>query len=120
MTEKPLRRSFSRSYKREILQQADACTQPGQLGQLLRRAGLYSSHLTAWRKQRLQGELDAATPHRRGRKKATPPPRAAENQRLRRENERLAARLRQAEIIIDVQKKLRQAKLGKGGCFMET
>jgi transposase len=105
--EKPVRRHFDVEYKLRILNQADACgDQPGKLGTLLRREGLYSSHLSTWRKQRQQGTLAALAPKKRGRKARPPDPLVTENQRLQRENERLAARLRQAETIIDVQKKV--------------
>ena len=99
------RRRFSADYKRRILQEAEACTQPGEVGALLRREGLYSSHLTTLRQQRRRGELQGLTPARRGRKAD---PHAAEIARLQRENERLRAQLERAELIIDVQKKLSQ------------
>ena len=99
------RRRFSADYKQRILQEADACTQPGAVGALLRREGLYSSHLTTWRQQRRRGELQGLTPAQRGRKAD---PQAAEIARLQRENERLKAQLERAELIIDVQKKLSQ------------
>lgn len=104
--EKPVRRRFSADYKLRILSEAEACQQPGQLGTLLRREGLYSSHWTAWRRQRHAGALAALKPKPRGRKPQPANPLAADNERLRRENERLAARLKQAETIIDVQKKV--------------
>ena len=97
---KATRRRFTAAYKRKILRAADACTQPGAIGVLLRREGLYSSHLDKWRKQRAQEQLGA---QKRGRKAD---PQAAEVTRLRQENERLQARLQQAETIIAVQKKL--------------
>jgi transposase-like protein len=75
------------------------------VGILLRREGLYSSHLTTWRQQRERGELQGLTPAKRGRKAN---PHAAEIARLQRENERLKAQLARAELIIDVQKKLSQ------------
>ena len=99
------RRQFSAKYKLRILAEADQCTQRGEIGALLRREGLYSSHLTTWRKQRDRGQLEGLTPKKRGRK---PDPQAAELTRLQRENERLQARLEQAETIIEVQKKLSQ------------
>lgn len=99
------RRQFSAKYKLRILTEADQCTQRGEIGALLRREGLYSSHLTTWRKQRDRGQLEGLTPKKRGRK---PDPQAAELARLQRENERLQARLEQAETIIEVQKKLSQ------------
>ena len=101
-----MRRRFTVEYKTRILAEADACTETGQLGELLRREGLYSSHLSTWRKQRDQGALAGLTPRRRGRKAKPKNPLAEENERLRRENERLQEKLRQAELIIDVQKKV--------------
>jgi transposase len=97
------RRRFSAEYKQRILVEADACTERGQIGALLRREGLYSSHLDKWRKQREQGVLQALAPQQRGPK---PDLQAAEITRLRGENEQLRARLQRAEHIIDVQKKL--------------
>jgi transposase-like protein len=104
--EKPVRRRFTVDYKAKILAEADACTETGQLGELLRREGLYSSHLTTWRKQHDEGALAGLTPRRRGRKAKPKNPLADENQRLQRQNERLKEQLRQAELIIDVQKKV--------------
>jgi transposase len=100
---KAQRRRFTAEYKQRILQEADACTQYGEVGALLRREGLYSSHLSTWRRQRQQGELQGLTPAKRGRKAD---PLAAENARLQRETERLKAQLARAELIIDVQKKV--------------
>ena len=97
------RRRFSAEYKLRVLAEADSCTQRGEIGALLRREGLYSSHLTTWRKQREEGQLQGLTGKKRGRKADR---NAAELAQLRRENEQLQARLRQAEAIIDVQKKL--------------
>jgi len=104
--EKPVRRRFPAEYKLRILGEADRCTEPGQLGALLRREGLYSSHLTAWRQQRNAGTLAGLAPKRRGRKANPDAPLIAENERLKRETRRLAEKLRQAETIIEVQKKL--------------
>jgi transposase-like protein len=104
------RRQFSAKYKLRVLTEAEQCTQRGQIGALLRREGLYSSHLTSWRKQREQGQLQGLRPQKRGRK---PDPQAAELARLQRENERLKERLAQTELIINVQKKLSQL-LGSG------
>jgi transposase len=103
--EKAKRRQFSAEYKRSVVAQAEACRDDGAIGALLRREGLYSSHLTTWRRQKEQGELDALTPKKRGRK-STANPLTEENQRLRKENARLSRRLEQAELIIDVQKKV--------------
>lgn len=102
------RRRFTAEYKLGILKQADACTVSGSLGALLRREGLYSSNLTTWRLQRDRGVLSALTPKKRGRKELVREPLRAENDQLRKENARLTSRLRQAEIIIDVQKKVSQ------------
>lgn len=104
--EKPVRRRFPVEYKLRILQGADRCTESGQLGALLRREGLYSSILSTWRQQRNEGTLAGLTPKRRGRKANPDAPLIAENLRLTRETQRLAAKLRQAETIIDIQKKL--------------
>ena len=104
--EKPVRRRFTAEYKLRILGEADRSTESGQLGAVLRREGLYSSHLTAWRKQRTEGTFAGLEPKRRGRKTSPDAPLIAENQRLQRDNQRLTARLRQAETIIEVQKKL--------------
>ena len=97
------RRHFTAEYKRRLLQEAEACTKPGEVGALLRREGLYSSSLTTWRKQRARGERQGLTPAKRGRKAD---PQAAEIARLQRLNERLKAHLERAELIIDVQKKV--------------
>lgn len=99
------RRQFSAEYKLRILAEADACTERGQIGALLRREGLYSSHLDKWRKQRARGALEGLRGQKRGRK---PDPQAAEIARLQRENEQLRSRLERAKHIIDVQKKLAQ------------
>jgi transposase len=106
VSERPERRRFTAEYKLRVLREADRSTGPGQLGALLRREGLYSSHLTTWRKQREEGTLTGLAPKRRGRKANPDAALIAENQRLQRETQRLAAKLRQAETIIEVQKKL--------------
>ena len=104
--ERPVRRRFLAEYKLQILRQADACDESGQLGELLRREGLYSSHLSTWRQQREQGSLAALSPKKRGRKPRDNDPLIEENRRLQCVNQRLVERLRQAEVIIDVQKKV--------------
>jgi len=106
--DKPVRRHFTVEYKLRILRLADACTEAGSLGALLRREGLYASNLKTWRHQRERGILSGLTPKKRGRKESVRNPLVAENEKLRRENERLSNRLRQTEIIIDVQKKVSQ------------
>lgn len=104
--EKPVRRRFDAAYKQQILEEADRCSELGELGQLLRREGLYSSLLSTWRRQREEGVLAGLSPKRRGRKAKRKDAVALENQRLRRDNERLTQRLKQAETIIEVQKKV--------------
>jgi len=106
--DKAVRRRFTAEYKLRILNQADACTEAGSLGALLRREGLYASNLNTWRHQRERGILSGLTPKKRGRKESVRDPLVAENEKLRKENERITNRLRQAEIIIDVQKKVSQ------------
>lgn len=106
VSETPVRRRFTAEYKLRILREADGSTEPGQLGALLRREGLYSSHLSTWRQQRDEGTLAGLTPKHRGRKANPDAPWIAENERLKRETQGLAAKLRQAETIIEVQKKL--------------
>lgn len=108
VSDKAVRRRFTAKYKLSILQQAEACRDEGSIGALLRREGLYSSHLTTWRRQRDEGSLAALTPKQRGRKPAPVDPVALENERLRKENARLEKRLEQAELIIDIQKKVSQ------------
>ena len=108
VTPKPIRRTFSAAAKLRLLQEADACTKPGEIGALLRREGLYSSHLVKWRRLRAAGQLQALAPQARGPKTPDSDPLANELAQLRREHARLQARLAQAETIIDVQKKLSQ------------
>ncbi len=100
------RRRFTAEYKRRVLQEADACTKPGELGALLRREGLYSSHLSAWRAARQRGELAGLTQRARGPKPRRPDPRDRKIVELERENRRLQARLARAEGLIEVQKKV--------------
>ncbi len=101
--ERPTRRRFTAAYKLRILQEVDGCTAAGQLGALLRREGLYSSHLVSWRRQREAGAL-AALGQRRGRKPADRE--ASAMARLRQENTQLAQRLEVAETIIAIPKKV--------------
>ncbi len=104
--EKKPRRKHTAKYKLRILAEADACTQPGEIGALLRREGLYSSNLTAWRRQREKGLLQAMTPKKRGRKDKQKNPLAKHVARLENENRRLQLKLRKAELIIEAQKKM--------------
>ena len=100
------RRQFTSGDKRRILDAADRCTQSGEIGALLRKEGIYSSHLTTWRRQRAADERAALAPQKCGRKTD---PAQTENRRvlqLTQENDRLRRKLAQANAIIDVQKKL--------------
>jgi len=103
---KAKRRTFTAEYKQRILQEADsAAATPGGVGALLRREGLYSSHLVSWRRERRAGVLEALKLRRRG-PRSERNPLAEENQKLRRQVGQLTEKLRKAEIIIDVQKKV--------------
>ncbi len=104
--EKKSRRKFTAQYKLRILEEADACIIQGQMGALLRREGLYSSHLTTWRRQKKNGMLEALSPKKRGRKKKGKNPLTQRVAQLERDNERLKKKLKQAETIIEVQKKI--------------
>ncbi len=101
---KAKRRKFTAAYKLAVVEEADRATAAGEIGALLRREGLYSSHLVEWRRLREAGALSALS-KKRGRK-PTRNPLAEENQRLQRENARLRSQLQQAATIIDVQKKI--------------
>ena len=103
---KARRRAFTAEYKRRVLKEADACATPGAVGALLRREGLYSSHLVVWRRARARGELAALTPKTRGRKGAAVDPRARRIADLERELARVTARAERAEGLVELQKKL--------------
>lgn len=107
-TSQPRRRTFTGEYKANILTECDNATEPGQIGQILRREGLYSSHLVDWRRQRAEGGINALKPKKTGRPPKNPTSRAQDKEleRLRRENARLQEKLRRAEIIVEAQKKL--------------
>ncbi len=106
VSERAARRRFTAEYKLQVLQEADACAGTGELGALLRRQGLYSSHLTTWRRQRERGALAALAPKKRGRPGAPRSPLARRVAELERDKVRLERRLKQAETIIEVQKKV--------------
>lgn len=108
VTEKAKRRRYTAEYKARILREADGCTKPGELGALLRREGLYSSHLTSWRAQAARGELAGLEPKKRGPKPKPVDPRDKQLAALERENAKLQRRLEHAEAIIAVQKKVSQ------------
>jgi transposase len=104
----PRRRSFTGEYKAAILAECDSVTEPGQIGAILRREGLYSSHLVDWRRRREAGGAQGLAPKKTGR-----PPRSAEErattqelERLRRENAALQEKLRKSQLIVEAQKKL--------------
>ena len=101
--EKAARRRFTAEYKLRVLREAEGCEAPGEVG-ALRREGLYSSHLTTWRRQREQGMLEALTPRKRGRR--APHPLSRRVAELERETAHLQRRLKQAETIIEVPKKV--------------
>ena len=100
VTQKAARRRFTSEYKRGIAMEAENCRQPGEIGALLRREGLYSSVLAGWRRQLREESLSSSE------KSNSKPLPAQELARLKRENERLKEKLRQAELIIEVQKKV--------------
>ncbi len=104
---KAQRRRFTAEYKRQLLAEADGCREPGEIGALLRREGLYTSHLSVWRQQREAGALVGLAGHARGRK-AVAHPLAKRLAGMERENARLREELRKAHVIIDVQKKVSQ------------
>jgi len=106
VTSKAQRRRFTAEYKRKVLQEADACKESGQIGALLRREGLYSSHLVTWRHARERGELEGLAPKKRGPKAQEPNPLARELATKEREIARLKAENAKLQIICDVQKKV--------------
>lgn len=109
VSDKATRRRFTAEYKRRIVKEADACKTPGSIGKLLRREGLYSSHLTTWRAARDRGELaPGASTKKRGPKAQTPDPRDVRITQLEREVEKQSARAERAEAIAEIQKKLSQ------------
>ena len=105
LLDRPRRRTFTASDKLRILRQVDEA-EPGGIGAILRREGLYSSLLTDWRRQRDAGAYEALKAIRRGPKVASNHPLAAEHAQLLRDNKRLALRLQRAEAVIEIQKKV--------------
>jgi transposase-like protein len=107
VTEKAKRRAFTAEYKRKIVKEADACKGPGEIGALLRREGLYSSHLTTWRQARDRGELaPGAATKKRGPKAAPVDPRDKKIAEMERQIAKLTTRAERAEAIAEIQKKL--------------
>ncbi len=104
--ERASRRSYTAEYKRLILKEAEVCKEQGQVGALLRREGLYFSNLTAWRHQVERGTLDALSSKKRGPKARKPDPSVRRITEQEKEIQKLRARLRKAELIIDAQKKI--------------
>jgi transposase-like protein len=102
------RRRFTAKEKLRILEEAEKCTTPGEMGALLRREGIYSSYLSRWRRARDRGQLTGLSPKKRGPKRSADKALMDEMAKLQRKNERLQARLAQAEAIIEAQKKLSQ------------
>ena len=105
VVEKATRRRFTVEYKRKVLREADACG-PGETVALLRREGLYSSHLRVWRAARDRGEIAGLAPKKRGPKVAPPDPRDRKIVELERETRRWQARAERAEALVDLQKKV--------------
>jgi len=103
---KATRRRFSAEYKLKVLREADGCRKPGEIGALLRREGLYSSHLVTWRRQREKGELSALSPRKRGPAPREKNPLAAKVAALEKETARLKARAERAEALVELQKKV--------------
>jgi len=113
VTEKARRRAFTVEYKRKIVKEAESCNGPGEIGALLRREGLYSSHLTTWRQARDRGELaPGAAPKKRGPKTAPVDPRDKKIAEQAREIAKLTVRAERAEAIAEIQKKV-AALLGR-------
>ncbi len=106
VTAKPKRRHFSAQEKLRILKEADACTRPGEQGALLRREGLYSSHLADWRRARAAGELDALSPKKRGRKAKEVNPLEKKVAELQRALAKAELRAKRAEGLVELQKKV--------------
>lgn len=103
---KPVRRKFTLEYKRRVLREADACKGLGEIGALLRREGLYSSHLSAWRAARDRGELAGSGSKKRGPVPTPVDPRDKQIVELTRENRKLLKRAERAEALVEVQKKV--------------
>ena len=116
---KPRRRTYTAEYKRRILKEADACTTPGAVGALLRREGLYSSHLVVWRRARGRGELAALAPRKRGRKPTLVDARDRKIAELERQLTQMTGRAERAEALVDAQKNL-AALLGRPGTSAQS
>lgn len=106
VTAKPRRRRFTAQYKRSILEQVDACAKDGDVGALLRREGLYSSHLANWRREREQGELAGLEPKKRGRKAKQVDSRDQRIAELEQQLAKERTRRERAEALVELQKKV--------------
>lgn len=106
MKEKRPRKKFTTGYKLQILKEAETCSKPGELGALLRREGLYSSHITRWRREYDQGIQDGLGPKKRGRKENDQQDLLERIRQLESDNEKLRRQLKQAQIIVEAQKKI--------------
>lgn len=112
MVPRARRRTFTNADKRRILQAADLCTLPGEVGALMRREGVYSSSLSAWRRQREAADLAALAPQKRGPKvDAAARIDALQIAQLTRERDKLRVELDKAQLVIEVQKKLRHRSI---------
>ena len=109
VTGKKPRPKFTSKYKLRMLKKIDTCTELGQLGVLLRKEGLYSSNLTTWQKQKDESILIPMSPKKRGRKAQPKSPLAPEVAKLQKENQKLKNKLKQAELILEAQKNLRDS-----------
>lgn len=106
VSEKAVRRTYSAKYKIKILKEIDSNNEPGHIGSLLRSEGLYSSHLTKWRREREAGILKGLSPKQRGPQGKKNDPNLLRISILERDKERLSRKLKQAELIISAQKKI--------------
>ena len=100
------RRRFTAKYKKAILDEVNRCSQTGELGALLRREGLYSSHISTWRAQRERGELEGLAPKKRGPKERETNPLDKRVRDLERQCSKLRKRAERAEALVEVQKKV--------------
>jgi transposase len=106
VVEKATRRRFTTAYKLEVLREAERCTEVGSIEAMLRRRGLYSSHLANWRQAEVRGELRGGVTPKRGPKPKPVDSRDREIEQLKRENAKLAARAERAEQLVELQKKV--------------
>ena len=103
---KPKRRKFTAEYKRQLLEEIDRCTEPGQVGAILRREGLYSSHLVEWRRARREFGNAGLVPKQRGPKQTAVDERDRKIAELERQNAKLTVRAKKAEALLELQKKV--------------